>query len=295
MRNLASNETEDNLKAIYVNGMDQLAQELANHTDEGENVIKKHGYLDGKGTLEKEGTDLWRTQWLKTKTAVDTALTSLWKGWRSTLKAVAKSNKGDASPNTPQNQQNWEQRINNENWDIFYGGSLMKGYKGPPKQNTRFLASNFDVDANMDAPAVAEFLINTKGKKVDRGQLDPAGSGTRIEDMDSAMDIEVKKELVNSGVVPDAETANKIVSEEFETRVNAPDTLGDAAKIEVIRSSEEQRVRDKLTGVRKLHPEKMTAIGNELIAAGLFKDNSLDARPLATPEIVRVEAIIDAA
>lgn len=295
MRDLTSNEQEDNLKETYINGMDELTRELTNHTLEGENVIKKHGYLDGKGSLEEEGTNLWRDQWLKTKRAVDIALTSLWGGWKNTLKAVAKTNKGDKSANTAPNQQSWEQRINNENWDIFYGGSLMKGYKGPPKQNTRFLSSNFDVDANMDAPAVAEFLINEKGKKVDRGQLDPRGSGTRIEDMDKAMDAEVKKELVNGGLVPNAEAANKIISEEFETRVNAPGTLGAAANEEVDRSSDEQRVRDKLTGVRKLDPNKMLVIGNNLHAIGLLKDGSLDARPLTKQEIIQVETIIDAA
>ncbi|WP_238582279.1 eCIS core domain-containing protein [Cellvibrio sp. OA-2007] len=293
MRNVTSNETQDNLQQNYLGDMDDLARDLLLLATHGKKIIEDRGYLEEGESLKETGTELWRERWLQTKGAVDRAITRLWRWWRNTLKAVAKNHKGDASPNTPGNQRNWEQRIDNENWEIFYGGSLMKGYKGPPKQNTRFLASNFDVDANMDAPAIAEFLINERGKKVDRGQLDPAGAGTRIEDMNKAMDTEVKRELVESEIVENEQEANEIVSEEFETRVNAPDTLGNAARVEVIRSSEEQRVRDKLTGVRKQHPERMIYIGYRLGA--LLQDEALVMRPLTAREIEDVEDAIDRA
>lgn len=293
MRKLTSNETQDNLQQNYLGDMDDLARDLLLLATHGEKIIEDRGYLEEGESLKETGTELWRERWLQTKGAVDRAITRLWRWWRNTLKAVAKINKGDGSQDTPENQRNWEQRIDNENWEIFYGGSLMKGYKGPPKQNTRFLASNFDVDANMDAPAIAEFLINVHGKTVDRGQLDPADAGTRIEDMDDAMDTEVKRELVESEIVENEQEANEIVSEEFETRVNAPENLGSVAKDEVDRANEEQRVRDKLTGVRKEHPERMIYIGNRLGA--LLQADALVMRPLTTDEIERVEGIIDAA
>ncbi|NKB82118.1 MAG: hypothetical protein GKS05_09575 [Nitrospirales bacterium] len=158
MRNLTSNADVAGLQLTYSNGMDALVIEITNHTREGEDVINKHNYLNGS-TLKNKGTGLWCTRWLKTKRAVDSALTSLWGTWKGMLKTIAKSNKGDNSTD-----QQWDSRVGREKWKIFYGGSLMKGYKGPPKQNTRFLASYFDVDANMDAPAIAEYLIKKREK-----------------------------------------------------------------------------------------------------------------------------------
>ncbi|NKB82119.1 MAG: hypothetical protein GKS05_09580 [Nitrospirales bacterium] len=113
--------------------------------------------------------------------------------------------------------------------------------------------------------------------------------------MDKAMDKEVKKELLKAELASDMAGINKIVSEEFETRVNAPANLGGTAAVEVTRSSEEQRVRDKLTNVRTNHPNKMQGIGVALGHVGLFNNNTLDSKVLTSPEIIQVEQIVDAA
>lgn len=41
--------------------------------------------------------------------------------------------------------------------DVTYIGSLARGYKGPPKQHVRFDPASFDVDANLDAPVLADY------------------------------------------------------------------------------------------------------------------------------------------
>ena len=224
------------------------------------------------------------------KNAVDTALTSLWSGWRGTLKTKAKGNvSGGMDPAA------WGRLIDAEKWAIYYGGSLAKGYKGPPKQNTRFLESEFDVDANMDAPAVARYLITEKHNTVDRGQLSPKNAAeTGVGGMDKAMDKEVKKELLKAGAAPNAEGVDKIVSEEFETRVNAPENLGGAATDEVQRSIDEQSVRDTLTGLRATDVQKLAEIHQALDADGLCENGSLVARVLTAEEIETVREAIEA-
>jgi len=289
MRDLSSTADSDALLEAYTNGMDGLKKELLGFAKQGEVVINEYGYLT-TGTLKEEGTELWRKRWLNTKKAVDTAMGALWGGWQGTLKATAKNNNGDDSPSS-----SWAQRIDKESWNLYYGGSLMKGYKGPPKQNTRFLASNFDVDANMDAPAVAEYLINKKGNKVDRGQLDPRNAPeTKVEKMDKAMDDKVKQEMVNAGLFPSLTEAEKVISEEFETRVNAPEMLTGAAGAEVERSTKEQEVRDKLTSVRLANPDKMTSLGAKIMDIGLYDVDShaLIARVLTSEEIDAVGKIV---
>ena len=294
MRNLSSDTTADALKVAYEQDMAALTVRLNDAADAGERVIEANNYLNGEGTLGTVGDKLWRKQWLTTKRAVDTAMTALWNPWKTTLKAKAKTNRGDnAISNT-----DWSDRVDRENWKISYGGSLAKGYKGPPKQNTRFMASNFDVDANMDAPAIAEFLINQHHKTIDRGQLNPTGADTQIENMDAAMDLRVKQEMVNAQVVPNMTAANEVVSEQFETRVNASEGLGETAMGEVNRSNAEQEVRDKLTNVRNTDRTQLQAIMDALsIDPSLIHNNALISRPdggLTPEEIQRVNQAIDA-
>lgn len=289
MRNLSSDTATGGLRTTYEDDMRALTDRLNRAADAGERVIQENNYLNGEGTLGEVGDKLWRKQWLTTKRAVDTAMTALWNPWKATLKGKAKTNIGDDSEDA-----DWASRVDRENWKISYGGSLAKGYKGPPKQNTRFMASNFDVDANMDAPAIAEFLINDQNKTIDRGQLDPRGSNTRIEDMDTAMDQQVKQEMVKAKVVPNMGAADEVVSEPFETRINAPDNLGEDAMVEVNRSKAEQAVRDKLTDVRNRDRTKLQAIMTALGHQNLIQNNALDTKVLSTAEIQTVDGIIDA-
>jgi hypothetical protein len=268
--------------------MERLTLELNGVYAEEFFTLRRQGYKKMAGNIQTEGPSLWRTQWLKTKRAVNTAITGLWGTWKEALKLRAITNKGDNLPNSPVNIQNWRNQVNGENWRISYGGSLVKGYKGPPKQNTRFLASNFDVDANMDAPAIAEYLINVRHKTVDRGQLDPRGANTDIEQMDTAMDLAVKDGLVSAGIAPNLAAANSIVSEPFETRVNAPANIGHGANAEVTRSANEQAARDRLTSVRNTHPQLIPAIHRVLHGHGLLVNNSLTPNVLTAGQITTV-------
>lgn len=286
MRDLTSRSTKETLEKKYNATMDRLSLVMNFTLLPIRYWLSQKGYKtlkDVKGT----GEALWRQRWLTTKKAVDTAMDAKWGTWKSMLKVVAILNKGVPS----MTQLDWSKQVNGEKWALYYGGSLMKGYKGPPKQNTRFLASSFDVDANMEAPSIAEYLINVKKKKVDRGQLDPKGANTGIEFMDKAMDKEVKKEMVKAKLVKDADEANEVVSEPFETRVNADKVGKDAAK-EVHRSKAEQHARDWLTSVRKEHPERMPFIGWMLKNEGLEKDGSLTPDVLTPDQIVKVLVIV---
>jgi hypothetical protein len=276
------------LRDGYVKGMERLTLELNGVYAEEFFTLRRQGYKKMAGNIQTEGPALWRTQWLKTKRAVNTAITGLWGTWKAALKQRAITNKGDGLPNTPANRETWRNQVNGENWRISYGGSLAKGYKGPPKQNTRFLAANFDVDANMDAPAIAEYLINVHHKTVDRGQLNPDGANTNIDQMDTAMDNAVKNELVSAGVAPNRAAANAIVSEPFETRVNAPAGLQHGANTEVTRSANEQAARDRLTSVRNTHPQLIPAIRLALNGHGLLVNNSLTPNVLTAGQITTV-------
>ena len=292
MRNLGRPDRAAVFRAAYVRGMEQLVVRL-NAIYAGEVATLHHqGYMRRGGNVQTEGPALWRTQWLKTKRAVDTAITGLWGTWKAALKQWAITNKGDGLPNTPANRETWRNQVNGENWRISYGGSLAKGYKGPPKQNTRFLAANFDVDANMDAPAIAEYLINVHHKTVDRGQLNPDGADTHIDQMDTAMDNAVKNELVSAGIAPNLAAANSIVSEPFETRVNAPANIGHGANAEVTRSANEQAARDRLTSVRNTHPQLIPAIYTALHGYGLLVNNSLTPNVLTAEQITTVNNVL---
>ncbi|WP_289659376.1 eCIS core domain-containing protein [Flavobacterium panacagri] len=292
MRDLRSVKRVKKLRDKYTLGMEVLTRKLIVMREEAYKELPQNIKKSGSKNLDINGTEIWRKDWLKTKTAIDNALGNLWGRWQTKLKVRARKNYGLLSKPVALNRAKWNKQVANEKWSIYYGGSLAKGYKGPPKQNTRFLASNFDVDANMDAPSISEYLINKKGKKVDRGQLDPKGADTDIENMDIAMDKEVKNELIKSKMVPDMESVNQIITEQFETRVNASKGLSDEVTQEVQRGENEQNVRDKLTGIRKTNPKKMKEIGKRLQNQNLLKDNSLDPRVLTEDEIKLVDQII---
>lgn len=292
MRDLSSGQPAEHYRTTYEKKMDSLTRELLIDVREGERIIRENGYVGKRNTIKKKGTNLWRTWWLKIKNAVNTAIQTGWAAWEPKLRSAAKRNKGE---NT--SFRDWKQKVDGEHWDIFYGGSLMKGYKGPPKQNTRFLESNFDVDANMDAPAIAEYLINIKNLKVDRGQLDPSKTPeTRVPQMDQALDAEVKKELQNANVgsiIPGG--VDKIVSENFETRINAPATLGKKAVKEVTRSGNEQNVRDRLTDIRNTDPKKIRVIRKKLEKRGLYDaaSHGLINGPLSPQQINKINQLLD--
>lgn len=286
MRDLSSKTTKEDLQKKYKLRMDRLSIFMIMMLMPIAQWLAKKGLKTPKD-VKGVGETLWRQRWLTTKKAVDTAMDAQWGSWKPGLKMLAKYNQGVPSMKPSV----WAAQVDKEKWGLYYGGSLMKGYKGPPKQNTRFLASSFDVDANMEAPSIAEYLINVKKKKVDRGQLDPAGVNTGIELMDKAMDKQVKAEMVKAKLVKDTSEADEVVSEPFETRVNATNVGIDASK-EVHRSKAEQDARDWLTSVRKDHPERMPFIDWMLKNVGLEKDGSLTPDVLTPDQIVQILVIV---
>jgi len=284
MRDLTKDTSVDTLKDEYIEGMEALAASVNEQAEIGEAAIGTHGYLAADTTLKEEGTTLWRDRWLKAKLAVNNAMTGLWRKWKGFLKKSAADNNPEGV-----DPLGWKARIPGEDWDLFYGGSLAKGYKGPPKQHVRFLASKFDVDANMDAPAIAEYLIS-KGEKVDRGQLDPEKyPETRVKKMDGEMDKAVKVNLVSEGLAKDATEVNDMISEPFETRVNASEALTGDAGVEVKRSMDEQDVRDLVTNMRHTDPHKLAVILDKLKDTDLVADGHLqDTRTFEDHEIALI-------
>lgn len=72
--------------------------------------------------------------------------------------------------------------------------SLAKGYKGPPKQHFRFDPTDFDVDANLYAPALAEYAVRVDGQTPDRERI--FGRNTSNRPLHDFSD-KIQKELVN--------------------------------------------------------------------------------------------------
>ncbi len=279
MRDLTSRAKVSAIKKSYTIQMTKLKTEIEQFAA---SLKKKHIPDIDSEDVATDGVDLWRQRWLKVKDSVDTALTAEWPKRKGAIEKAAVSNFNKETDG----KKIEESAVKAENWNLSYGGSLAKGYKGPPKQNTRFLSSYFDVDANMDAPLVADYLI-LKGKTIDRGQLEPTKE-TKIPDMDSDIHTAIVDELQYGLDLPE-ESVDSILSEEFETRVNQPANPRKTSEGEIERSAKEQEVRDALTMVRHKYPDRMFAILH--LTSGMEKYLNPGRNALSTDVILPTQFI----
>lgn len=54
---------------------------------------------------------------------------------------------------------------------LSYIGSTATGYKGPPKQRIQFDSEHFDIDANLDAPLLADYAVYVDNIQPDRNRI----------------------------------------------------------------------------------------------------------------------------
>ena len=119
-------------------------------------VASKNAGIDPK-TVSAAGTEIWRARWHQRIAMVNTLIDRLW-------------------PTAEKELERWidkQTTIKNKLpiRKLEYIGSLAKGYKGPPKQHVRFNPEDFDIDANLTAPSLAEYALRHDKLKPDRGRI----------------------------------------------------------------------------------------------------------------------------
>ena len=153
-----TNTNAEQVKQSYKTDVDKMVAEIDKFNDQlaGRFKIETHDEafagLSNKEVTEKvhsNGTGVWRELWKDAMLKVNLVLDSGWPSWHSKLA-------GEFAP-----------PIGN----LGYIGSTAKGFKGPPKQGVRFNPSDFDVDANLDAPAIAKHVQETANVKPDKERL----------------------------------------------------------------------------------------------------------------------------
>lgn len=245
-------------KQTYVKKMDDLTVEI----NEDFQFYVDNGYvMEDQDFVESK--NIWRERWKAILGVVEDVLKMLWPRWRNILKETVGGFEG-YDRNT----------VQQENWQLSFGGSLGKGYKGPPKQNVRFITTRFDVDANMDADSLANYLLITKDRKVDRGtiKVEDADDETRVKEMDAEMDAGIKGELVAKELATE-ETVETMVSEPFETIINTSESkLHGTALDEWTRSDREQKLRDKITRLNGTNPGKIGDFVSKIERAEELRD-----------------------
>jgi len=240
-----SQRTKSYAKRTYVEKMNELTEGINRYIEVlcAENGIQ----MTNQDRVNSKNT--WRERWKAILSVVEGVLQELWPQWIITLKRnIATVLDID------------EAVVRRENWKLSFGGSLGKGYKGPPKQNVRFVTTRFDVDANMDADSIANYLLNRKNRKVDRGTIkveDEDDADILVKRMDRNMDSRIKTMLVHKDLATN-ETVDTMVSEPFETLINTNEgKLEGTALEEWTRSNREQQLRDEIT---KLNGTKRSVI-----------------------------------
>jgi Domain of unknown function (DUF4157) len=111
--------------------------------------------------VHKKGTELWRKQWESIIIQVNRILSSLWPPARSRIINWVREQR-KLHPRTD---------LRGEVGNIDYVGSLATGYKGAPKQFSRFNVNKFDVDANIEAPPLAKYAMTIDKVKPDRKRI----------------------------------------------------------------------------------------------------------------------------
>ena len=108
-----------------------------------------------KQEVHEIGTGQWRKTWREAIVKTNAVLGPLWSGAKNAIIDWQAKQSLPAS------------KIG----DLDYIGSLAKGYKGPPKQHVRFNPEKFDVDANLEAPSLAQYAREHDRQTPDRGRI----------------------------------------------------------------------------------------------------------------------------
>ena len=142
-------------------------------------ATSKQAGIDPK-TVSAQGTEIWRAQWQQRIAMVNTLIDALWPTAEKDLERWA-DKQTTIKTKLPIGQ-------------LEYIGSLAKGYKGPPKQHVRFNPEDFDIDANLTAPSLAEYALRHDKLTPDRGRI--FGRNTTIKPLiafSDRMQTEIKR------------------------------------------------------------------------------------------------------
>ena len=158
----------------------EMESEILDMTEEIERIARRHRIGETDDEIHEQGTEIWRKRWHTAIQEINTVIEALW-------------------PSTEAKLHEWMEKqafIRNKDHtlELDYIGSLAKGYKGPPKQHIRFDPTDFDVDANLYAPALAEYAVRVDGQTPDRERI--FGRNTSIRPLHDFSD-KIQKELVN--------------------------------------------------------------------------------------------------
>lgn len=178
-RKLDNTGYQDDLNDFFLFVID-MESEILDMTDEVEHIARRHKIGETGDQIHQKGTNIWRERWHTAIQEINTLIETLW-------------------PSTEAKLHVWIEKqpfIRNKDHtlELDYIGSLAKGYKGPPKQHIRFDPTDFDVDANLYAPALAEYAVRVDGQTPDRERI--FGRNTSIRPLHDFSNT-IQKELVN--------------------------------------------------------------------------------------------------
>lgn len=244
-------EEIENEEIAFEEFVDERALELRrlSHSINSYLVAKYGDYWNR--AIAKEG---WREAWHKKVLEVNVLLDKEWKLAKPEIEAwVAKQGyrgRGD--------------------WvgDVTYIGSLAKGYKGPPKQHVRFDPSSFDVDANLEAPPLADYAMKVKHLFPDRGRI--FGKLAEIPPLTKFCD------RVEAALAKHIEGYSSSADDRFDVAIIAADTLQQQAYdgyvmrlYEARTGLEEDEYEEMLTELEGKHLLKKTVGGNATLKEDL--------------------------
>ncbi|MFI9046124.1 DUF4157 domain-containing protein [Streptomyces sp. NPDC053427] len=236
---------------------EEFVEERADELRDQLNQLSQAHARPGAGTREIHDSvteDTWRKIWHERITQVNIVIGSIWPEYQKALDAWVEKNS----------------RIRNKQpvGKLEYIGSLAKGYKGPPKQHVRYIPEDFDVDANLHAPALAEYAQRVDKLTPDRERI--FGRHTSIKPLIAFAD-RVQKELVSriDGIADDP-------NDLFDVAIHAPET---------VLQKEERELNESLYAVRAKGGRHFSELVGQLRSAGLIPKE--DDVPAALPPELR--------
>lgn len=184
----------------------------------------------------------WRKMWMDKVMVVNTLLESEWtKAKAKIVSWVIKQRLATGTINIG---------------DVTYIGSLARGYKGPPKQHVRFDPASFDVDANLDAPVLADYAKSKLHLKPDRGRI--FGRLTNI-----------------TPLLEFCDTVEAVLSKHIEGYSSSPGDEFDVAILtdDLIQQQEYNEILERLYDIRENRPEDYGDIVQDLRREKLLNNN----------------------
>lgn len=221
----------------------------------------------GHKTVERVIEEVWKPRFLKARKVVDRALHNTWGGETAKLKRHMRQK---LPVDDTYSGVDWGKIVDDDTMELKYGGSLARGWKGPPKQAVAMTPYAFDVDANLTSNSIAMRLLSNAAE-VDRGQIRPTRDQKEDVGLDTAeknLDVAIKKELGRElkmpslfpadlnekGVTKECSNETEIrygstyLTEPFEVFVNVDSkVIKDEYKGVPERAKREQQVRDMFT------------------------------------------------